>query len=115
MTRRPWATKLIASVAMLAALASSASVPAGASGAERDEDAAITTRVKAAIENIPDIAAPRRIRVRTEGGVVWLWGYVDFRYQLREVTEAAGKVGKVKSVESRLRVKNYSPGTWPRS
>ncbi len=108
------ATRSFTAVAILAALAATAFAPTQAIGVERDDDAAVTRQVKAAIDRLPDISAPRRITVRTEGGVVRLWGQVDFRYQVREVTEAAGKVGKVKSVESRLRVKNYSPGTWPR-
>jgi len=77
----------------------------GAKAGAAIDDAAITTRVKAAIFAEPGLRT-LQIGVDTVGGVVTLSGSVDSRSDADRARELAAAVAGVKAVENRLVVKS---------
>jgi hyperosmotically inducible protein len=67
------------------------------------DDAMITTRVKTALLNDPDIGA-LRIDLNTAGGVVTLSGDVKSKAEADRAVEVARKIQGVKDVRSSLKV-----------
>ena len=68
------------------------------------DDAAITTKVKAAIFNEPGLKS-MEINVETFKGVVQLSGFVSSRADINRATEVARGVKGVSSVKNDMRVK----------
>ena len=69
------------------------------------DDASLTTRVKAALINDPQVKA-RDIEVETYRGVVQLSGFVDSAMVAERAAGIAGKVAGVRSVKNDMRVKS---------
>lgn len=67
------------------------------------DDAAITTKVKAAILDRPTLKL-LDIHVETDRGVVHLWGIVASQSMIDEAGRVAGSVAGVKSVKNDMRV-----------
>jgi hyperosmotically inducible periplasmic protein len=67
------------------------------------DDATITTRVKTALLNDPDVGA-QQIDVSASAGVVTLNGVVKTEAEIPKAIELAKKVGGVKDVQSNLKV-----------
>ena len=67
------------------------------------DDATITTRVKTALLNDPDIGA-LRIDVNTAGGVVTRSGDVKSKAEADRAVQVARKIQGVKDVRSSLRI-----------
>jgi osmotically-inducible protein OsmY len=67
-------------------------------------DAAITTKVKAALLAEPDLGSTG-IDVETVNGVVQLSGFVSSREEVDRAAEVARKVEDVKSVENQIRTR----------
>lgn len=105
-----WATRLLIAVMMLAVLVGSVSIPARALAGGDIDDSAITRQVNAAVDHMPDLTAPQYVKVRTKGGVVHLFGFVDRHHQISRLTGIAGKVNGVRSIENHLVVIRYAPG-----
>jgi hyperosmotically inducible protein len=78
------------------------------SAGEYIDDAAITTKVKAAILNDPMLSASR-IEVTTNQGVVMLSGAVDSEQGISRAKELAGAQPGVKSVQTDLSVSAVAP------
>jgi hyperosmotically inducible protein len=100
-------TKLVASILMavsLGTLVACASKPNQESVSEYVEDSVITTRVKAAIVNEPDLKV-LEINVETFKGVVQLSGFVSEPSDINKATAVARNVKGVKSVKNDIRVK----------
>lgn len=98
---------VIAILAVLAApLATSACAPRQASpaGNAAFDDATISTRVKTALLNDPDIGA-LRIDVSTVQGVVTLSGVARTRAEEQKAVQVARKIPGVRDVKSALQVK----------
>ncbi|RSZ60892.1 BON domain-containing protein [Massilia atriviolacea] len=97
---------VIRSIFLAAALALSgcASAPADRSVGVVVEDAAISTRVKAALAGAPDVKA-RDVQVETYRGVVQLSGFVDSQENVRRATDVARRVDGVREVKNDLIVK----------
>lgn len=70
-------------------------------------DAALTTKVKAALIREKDLSA-LDINVETEDGVVQLSGFVERQDQIDRAEKAAESVEGVKSVKNDLRLKSKS-------
>jgi len=68
------------------------------------DDSVLTTRVKAAIFNEPNLKSAE-INVETFKGVVQLSGFVSSRDAIRRAVEVARHVDGVKSVNNDMRVK----------
>jgi osmotically-inducible protein OsmY len=66
------------------------------------EDAALTTRVKAALAAAG--ASPMAVQVTTQGGVVQLSGFVDTPEDVQRAGEVARQVKGVKQVHNDIRV-----------
>ncbi|HSL20440.1 MAG TPA: BON domain-containing protein [Vicinamibacterales bacterium] len=98
-TRRVLMSVLLA-IAMLAPIATSA---CGKSVGETIDDATITTRVKTALLNDPDVGG-LRIDVDTTVGVVTLSGVVKSKEEEAKAIALARKIGGVKDVKSTLQV-----------
>ena len=75
----------------------------GASTSWTKDDPSISTHVKIALLNDPQVA-PYRIDAKTSGGVVTLSGTVTTQADLDRALAVARKVKGVKSVTSQLRV-----------
>jgi hyperosmotically inducible protein len=73
------------------------------------DDAAITTKVKAALLNEPTLSASR-IDVTTTQGIVKLSGTVDSEQGISRARELAGNQQGVKSVTTDLSVSTTAPG-----
>ena len=71
------------------------------------DDTAITTRVKAALINDPDVKA-RQIEVETYRGVVQLSGFVESTQVASRASAIAEKVPGVRSVKNDMRVRSGS-------
>lgn len=69
------------------------------------DDAAITTRVKAAIVKDVGAKAATEVKVTTEGGVVQLSGFASSRDEASRAVAAAQQVSGVKSVKNDIRIK----------
>src|SRR5688572_11530319 len=76
----------------------------GPSGSERLDDAAITTKVKAALAGDPRTKA-HQVNVETREGAVQLSGFVDSSEAKSTAEELARSVDNVKSVDNELDVK----------
>lgn len=98
-TRRVLMSVLLA-IAMLAPIATSA---CGKSVGETIDDATITTRVKTALLNDPDVGG-LRIDVDTTVGVVTLSGVVKSKDEEAKAIALARKIDGVKDVKSTLQV-----------
>ena len=81
-----------------------ASTPAQESTGELLDDSVITTKVKAAIFNEPDLKT-LEISVITVRGVVELNGLVSSRSEISKAGEVARGVVGVKSVKNELKIK----------
>ncbi len=81
-----------------------AAVPATTVGTELD-DTVVTTRVKAALLEKPDIKGTD-IKVETRKGVVQLSGFVESQAQIDLATSATRAVEGVKGVESAMNIKD---------
>lgn len=75
---------------------------------ETVDDATITTKVKAALIEDPDVKA-LQINVNTYNGVVQLNGFVDRSEQITKAGQIARGVKGVKSVQNNLSVKAPTP------
>lgn len=71
------------------------------------DDATITSRVKIALAEDPDVKATE-VNVETFRGVVQLSGFVDNQATARKAAEVAKKVPGVKSVKNDIRTKPAS-------
>jgi hyperosmotically inducible protein len=98
-TRRLFISVLLA-LAMLAPLATAG---CGKSVGETIDDATITTRVKTALLNDPDVGG-MRIDVDTTVGVVTLSGVVKSKDEEAKAIAIARRIGGVKDVKSTLQV-----------
>jgi osmotically-inducible protein OsmY len=100
-------TKLVASLfiaVMLGSFVACASKHNQESANEYVEDSVITTKVKAAILNEPDLKV-MEINVETFQGTVQLSGFVSEKTDIGKATLVAKKVKGVKSVKNDIRVK----------
>jgi len=68
------------------------------------DDSVITSKVKAAILNDPDLSSAE-INVETFKGVVQLSGFVNSRSDINKAVTVARGVGGVKSVKNDMRLK----------
>ena len=91
----------ISAFALTLGISSIASADAG----QYISDAAITTKVKAALLSDSQLKATK-VSVETTQGVVQLTGSVDSKSQESEAVSAANKVDGVKSVKDLLSVKS---------
>lgn len=104
-TRRALMSFLLAG-SMLAPV-TSATIACGKTVGETIDDATITTRVKTALLNDPDVGG-LRIDVDTTMGVVTLNGVVKSKDEEAKAIAVARKIGGVKDVKSTLQV---NPGS----
>jgi hyperosmotically inducible protein len=90
----------------IGACASDRSASGGQSSAGQFvDDAAITTKVKAAIVKDVGAKAATDVKVTTEGGVVQLSGFASSQDEASRAVAAAQKVSGVKSVKNDIRLK----------
>ncbi len=68
------------------------------------DDSVVTTKVKAALVNDPDVSAAE-INVETFKGVVQLSGFVNSRADMNKAIEIARGIKGVKSVKNDMRLK----------
>jgi osmotically-inducible protein OsmY len=68
------------------------------------DDSVITTKVKAAIFNEPDLKVSE-VQVETFKGVVQLSGFVSSRADIKDAVRVASAVGGVKSVTNDMQLK----------
>jgi len=87
----------------LATMLGCAATPTTDSTGQYIDDAAITTKVKAAILDQPTLKV-FDIHVATFGGTVYLWGVVASQLAIDEASRVASGVPGVKSVRNDLRV-----------
>ena len=98
--RKSYATTILLAIALIAPLLLTA---CGKTVGETIDDATITTRVKTAILNDPDVGG-LRIDVDTFKGVVTLSGRVRAKEDEVKAIELARKVGGVADVKSSLQI-----------
>jgi len=91
-------------VAMLVTIVGCASTPKQEGTGEYLDDTVITTKVKAAIFNEPDLKASE-INVETFKGRVQLSGFVSSRSAISKAIEVARSVKGVESVKDDMRLK----------
>lgn len=86
----------------------------GSSGAisRTVDDGTISTRVKTALLNDPQVAA-LRINVQTSGGVVTLTGTVKSQAEEQRAIAVARSIDGVKDVKSQLKIEGVGPTTAP--
>ena len=96
--------RLMSALLVLALVAPLLSAACGKTVGETIDDATITTRVKTALLNDPDVAGTR-IDVDTTTGVVTLSGIVKSQAEADKAVAVARKIGGVKDVKSTLQVK----------
>jgi osmotically-inducible protein OsmY len=89
---------------LIVALVGCSSGPKKESAGEYFDDATITTKVKAAIVNDPDVKATQ-VKVETYKGVVQLSGFVDSQASASKAVEIARDVKGVKSVKNNMSIK----------
>lgn len=87
----------------LATLVGCAATPTTESTGEYLDDAVITSKVKAAILDQPDLKE-LEIKVATFNGVVYLSGVVSSQFTINEATEVARGVPGVKAVKNNMRL-----------
>ncbi|MFO7551920.1 MAG: BON domain-containing protein [Haliea sp.] len=90
--------------AMLALLVGCASTDDQAGTGEYIDDTVITTKVKAAIFNDPDLKS-MEINVETFKGVVQLSGFVNSQADINQAVRLAREVKGVKSVNNDMKLK----------
>lgn len=95
---------LMSALLVLALVAPLLSAACGKTVGETIDDATITTRVKTALLNDPDVAGTR-IDVDTTTGVVTLSGIVKNQAEADKAVAIARRIGGVKDVKSTLQVK----------
>jgi hyperosmotically inducible periplasmic protein len=78
------------------------------SAGEFTSDAALTTKVKAALAKDAGLGTAFNINVQSYRGVVQLNGFVNSREQIRSASDVAGRVEGVTKVENNLQVKPAS-------
>jgi hyperosmotically inducible protein len=100
-TRRDLLSFVLASSMLAPAV--TATVACGKTVGETIDDATITTRVKTALLNDPDVGG-MRIDVDTTVGVVTLSGVVKSKEEEAKAIAVARRVGGVKDVKSTLQV-----------
>jgi hyperosmotically inducible protein len=69
------------------------------------DDAALTTKVKAALLKDVGAKGAAEVKVTTEGGVVQLSGFVDSPDEATRAAAAAQKVNGVRSIKNDIRIK----------
>jgi hypothetical protein len=94
---------LLASFALLG-IVGCASTRTQESTGQYVDDTTITTKVKAAILNSPDLKSAE-VNVETFKGVVQLSGFVSSQNNMNEAVKVAAAVGGVKSVKNDMRLK----------
>jgi osmotically-inducible protein OsmY len=87
-----------------AVLAGCASTPRSASTGEHIDDTVITTRVKAAVFNDPELKL-REVGVETFKGRVQLSGFVSTQAEINRATALAKGIDGVTSVTNSMRLK----------
>jgi len=85
--------------------ASSDNTTSGSTAGSYLDDAAITTKVKAALVSDVGAKAATDVTVTTEGGVVQLAGFAASRDEANRAVAAAKKVGGVRDVKDDIRLK----------
>jgi len=104
MARRHRIWSFLVCLTLVTALLGCASTPTKESTGEYVDDSAITTKVKSAIFNDPDLKV-FQINVETFKGEVQLSGFVDSAQHVKKAGEVARGVGGVKSVKNNLIIK----------
>lgn len=89
---------------MLAATVGCASTSTSESTGEYIDDAIITTNVKAAMVNQPELKA-REVNVETYKGEVQLSGFLSSQEDIDKAVAAARSINGVKSVKNDMRLK----------
>ena len=89
---------------MLMTVAGGASTPGHEGTGEYVDDSVITTKVKAAILNEPNLSSAE-INVETFKGVVQLSGFVNSQADINRAVEVARSVKGVTSVKNAMRLK----------
>ena len=102
-SRRTMLTAALAALALPVVSACAGSRSRESTG-EYIDDATITTRVKAALIDDPQVKA-REVNVETSRGVVQLSGFVGKSGDAERAVEIARKIPGVKSVKNDIRVK----------
>ena len=97
-------TLAIASFTVLASLTACASTAGQEGTGEYVDDAVITTKVKTAVLNDPELKATE-INVETFKGKVQLSGYVNSQADIDQAVAVAGAVKGVNSVTNDMRLK----------
>jgi osmotically-inducible protein OsmY len=105
---------MVAAVLAAAFLAACGSTPTRESTGEYLDDAAITTKVKAAFVGDRQIKAAD-ISVETFKGTVQLSGFADNREEIRRAVEIASRVVGVKLVENDIQLKTESAVDEPKN
>jgi len=104
MVKRHRILSLLICIGLIAVFVGCASTPKREGTGEYVDDAAITTKVKAAILNEPTLKV-FQINVETFKGEVQLSGFVDTAQSVKKAGEVARGVKGVKSVKNSLIVK----------
>jgi osmotically-inducible protein OsmY len=95
-------------IVLLTAFAAHAEDPVKRQTGEYVDDKVVTTKVKAALLNDPEVKG-LQVNVETFNGVVQLSGFVDTPEQIPRATEVAKGVEGVKSVKNDLNLRS-KPG-----
>ena len=107
--RTLFAAALAASIAFgLGACAANRSASTGGSSESTGQyidDAAVTTKVKAAVATNVGAKAATEIKVSTQGGVVQLSGFASSEDEASRAVAAAQKVNGVRSVKNDIQVR----------
>jgi osmotically-inducible protein OsmY len=104
MVKRHRILSLLICIGLIAVFVGCASTPKREGTGEYVDDAAITTKVKAAILNEPTLKV-FQINVETFKGEVQLSGFVDSAQSIKKAGDVARGVKGVKSVKNNLIVK----------
>ena len=106
------ATAMIAAGLTLSGCAShkqrTASAGESRSATEFGSDAALTTKVKAALAKDAGLGTAANVNVQSYRGVVQLNGFVNTQEQVRSAGDVAGRIEGVSKVENNLKVKPAS-------
>ena len=94
----------LASTVLLMTLLGCASTRTHEATGEYVDDSVITTKVRTAIFNAPDLKSSE-IKVHTFKGVVQLSGFVSSRREINGAIIVASAVGGVKSVTNKMQLK----------
>lgn len=97
----------------LVSLVGCASTQQHQSASEYIDDAVITTKVKAALFNDPDLSAAETTS-KTYNGEVQLSGFVSTQSQINQAVQVAKKVEGVRKVKTAsCKIDNIRPASWP--